>query len=240
MHATNDSGVARIAQLFAGAPEHAAARGPNNISGRIVAVADGDAAIAIAEVRRQSDRIFPRHRKPEIAAGRIVRGFRPEPQHAVPGRLGKRLVVIGSGRHAALGEEHVAVIVEKNLGNFRAGQIAARNVELDARVASERAIGQDSDRPNAQSRRNRVIKAATIDRHAENTAHNRRIGPCRGIAAVERRAFNIQARPRIVGDRRKLHGCEPLHTVIEPPALHPVEREAVNHAGAAIGGKELA
>ena len=44
-------------------------------------------------------------------------------------------------------------------------------------------------------------------------------------------------------DRRrpgKLQGCEPLQAMIEPPALHPIEREAVDHAGAAIGGKELA
>src|SRR5689334_1885442 len=62
----DDRGVARITQLLAGAPERAAAHRAIDVSGVVVAVAERNAAIVVAKIRRKADRIFPRDRKPEI------------------------------------------------------------------------------------------------------------------------------------------------------------------------------
>src|SRR6185312_13157205 len=239
LQALNDCRIARVAQLFAGAPERAAAHRAIDVSGRIVAVTDGDAAIVVAMVRQKADRIFIRDGKPEIAARRIVRAFRPETQHAIFARLGKRLVIIGAGRLAALGNQHVAVVVEQNFRNFRAPGGAARDADFEPRVVSKRAVGQDRHRPDAQARGDRVIKTAAVSRDTEHTPRRGRISPRGRIAAVEFRTLDIQAFARIEGDRRQSRRSQRLHTVIETAAINTVEREAMDHAGVAVGNKQL-
>ena len=58
-------------------------------------------------------------------AGWIVGVDRPEAQHAVLARQGQRIVVIGAGRRAAFGNQHVAGIVKKNFGDFGTGLCAS-------------------------------------------------------------------------------------------------------------------
>ena len=123
--------------MLAGAPQRAAAHRAVDVSGRIVAVTDGDAAIVIAVVRRKADRIFGRDGEPEIAAGRIIGALRAETEDAIFACLGKRLVVVGAGGLAALRDQHVAAVVEQNFRNFRARGGAARDADFDARIVSE-------------------------------------------------------------------------------------------------------
>src|SRR6185503_13191008 len=119
LKALDDRGIARVAKLLAGAPQRAAAHRAVDVSGGIVTVADRNAAVVIAVTRREADRIFARNGKPELATWRVVGTLRPETQHAIFAGRGKRLVVVSAGRLASLGEEHVAIIVEENLGDFR-------------------------------------------------------------------------------------------------------------------------
>ena len=106
-----DGWVGRDPQLLAGHPDGAAANRGRHSPGGIVAVADRDAAIAVAGSPAGTR---PHTRRPEprrTAAARAGR-FGPQAQSPARARLGQRLEVVGAGRRATLGEQHASFVVE--------------------------------------------------------------------------------------------------------------------------------
>ena len=97
-------GIGRLAQLLAGRPKKAAATLQIDVAVGLVQIADGDAAVAVAQLKRKADSVFIGHRLP------VDFGIRPGVRHwhsAAHGRCrpassaSKSKAPVGAGRSAS-------------------------------------------------------------------------------------------------------------------------------------------
>ncbi len=111
----DDRGIARVAELFAGAPQRASAHQTVDRAVRAIAIADGKTTVVVAEVRRKADRILLRDRMPKPGARWIVGPLQSEAQHAVLASCGQRHIVVRPRRRTTLRDNHVVLIVEHDV-----------------------------------------------------------------------------------------------------------------------------
>ena len=229
-------GIGGVAQLFSGRPEVAAAGGEVQIAAHVIAVADRDAAIVVAEIGGESDGIFVGRGLPDRlfrlgdANDRIA-------QHAADSGGGQSLEVLRPGRRGPFGQIDAALVAENDFRDFgRAG--GGRNRDFDPRVGAEGAVRVEADRPDAQPVRDGVIKPVFMRREAEYAPLRRGVAPGFRPRAVELRAGDIDAGTRAGRRRRKPDCGETGKAVIIGPQIGAVQAETMDQAGLAIGDEK--
>ena len=222
--------IGRDAELRSGGPQHGAANAGIDETRRIVAVAKRDAAVAIPGMGREADGVVT-DRLPEERRAARAGSFGPQPDHAAGVGRSERAEIIGSGRRAALGNEHVAIAIEQDFRNFGTGRDTCRHEDFDAGVGSERSIGRKPDRPDARARGDGVVEPAAMNREPEHPARRQCGAPGCRIFAVEGRALNVEPPARVKRNRRQANHAERPRAVVEASALAAIETEAMDRAG---------
>ena len=125
-----------LGQAVAGGPQHAAAGAAAQRAGRVVAIAECDAARCEAVLRLNADGVLVAVGSPHAGRRRIVRALLAVAQDGRLGWLGEQRVVVAAARLAALGQIQPAVGVEQEVGD-RAGTRKPGGVEFPPRVGGE-------------------------------------------------------------------------------------------------------
>ena len=167
--------IGRIEQRLAGRPEKTAAGSADQHAHGIVVVADRNTAIGVAEIKRNTNGVFVGLRLPD--ARRSLVGVDDRVAHDTAGTLLRhRAEIIGADRSRSLSEEHAALFVKSNLGNF-SRNCGGRYFKFDGGVVAERAVGIQCDRPDVQTGGDGVIEPARADTESEDATLERSVIP---------------------------------------------------------------
>ena len=222
------------AQAFARRPDHTAAGARQDLASLIMRITECHATICVVVLFGETNCVvfwrgqpFRCHRIAVIADEGRGLGF------------GEGSVGVVATRRAALGQIDVTLAIKRNVGNSVVVRRAC-DVDFQAWIGAEAAIGADRKRPHLRAIDGGIVEPVSQHFHAPDTAALAGIVPSCGVIDAKGGLRDVERVGRVIGHWSQTLAGAALHAVIVIAKIRSMHVQAVDHAGFEVRYEQLA